>query len=83
MGRITIVTSKELVEGIIASLFYPILVFKISQKHQITIKNIKWTIVLPWFLTWIVRKMTMHMFDYFTENYGLENREYKFNFYFF
>ncbi len=83
MGLITILTTKEIIEGIIASVIYPILIFKISQKHKENIVDIKWTAVLPWLATWIVRKMSMHIFDYLEEKYGLKNHEYKFNFYFF
>lgn len=83
MGKITILTTKEIIEGAIASIIYPILIYKISRKHKEGIVDIKWTAIIPWFATWIVRKMSMHMFDYLEKNYGLENHEYKFNFYFF
>lgn len=67
---IPIITNLEIVEGLTASIFFPltILFFKNLETKSFFIYTL-----LAWFTTWILRKSSVHIYREYKKKYNLEN----------
>lgn len=71
--KIPIINNEEIIEGIVASIFFPItiLFFKNFEKDAF----IKYSI-LSWFTTWVLRKMAVNIYKVFVKKYKFKNYYY-------
>jgi hypothetical protein len=67
---IPIITNLEIVEGLTASIFFPlaVLLFK-----KLETKSFFVFTLLSWFITWLFRKSSVHIYDHYKKKYNLEN----------
>lgn len=57
-------TRKELVEGIVGSIAFPLFIYLLHTTHLIpTFLSQEFNYILPWFLAWSLRKISIHLYD--------------------
>lgn len=71
--KVNIITNKELLEGIIASLFFPttLYYFKHLEPQYLFIMS-----MLAWMITWIMRKASNHIYDQLQNKFKWKNKVY-------
>lgn len=72
--NIPIINDEEIVEGLIASLFFPITIIlfkKLDPKSFILYS------MLAWFTTWVARKSGIHIYKELKNKYHIKNNLYK------
>jgi phosphoglycerol transferase MdoB-like AlkP superfamily enzyme len=68
--NIPIITNLEIVEGLTASIFFPLAILLF--KHLET-KSFFFFMLISWFLTWLLRKASVHIYDQYKKKYNLVN----------
>tara|TARA_B100001063_G_C16458279_1_gene401766 strand:- start:18 stop:248 length:231 start_codon:yes stop_codon:yes gene_type:complete len=71
--KIKIITQEQLIEGIIASICFPltIMFFRHNKSNDFIFYS-----SIGWFITWIARKFGVNIYLHLKEKYKWENRTY-------
>ena len=74
--KLNIISQEQLVEGIIASIIFPLSVifYKSYNKKSFFVYT-----MLAWMTTWIMRKLTVNIYHYYYKKYNLEHVVYSVN----
>lgn len=74
--KIDIINNEEIIEGLIASVVFAIFgyYFKYVLKTNYLIY-----VSIPWFITWIFRKMSVHIYKRLVKIYKIKNTLYTIN----
>ena len=73
MYEFGIITNEELVEGIVASVIFAITGYFL--KYILKLHYLLY-ITLPWLITWIFRKMSVHIFNKLQKEKYVDNKLY-------
>lgn len=73
MTKLDIISDQQLIEGITASIFFPltIMIFR----HLDPQSFISYSMI-AWFSTWILRKLSVNIYKLYRVKYGWENKTY-------
>lgn len=73
MTKLDIINDEQLVEGIVASIFFPItiLIFRNLDPNSFILYSI-----IAWFSTWILRKLSVNIYKLLKLKHGWENKTY-------